>query len=497
MPLVLLLFALPFLVVRLDWWPVTWFDEGVFLSGAKNIALYGRYATLSGGEFSQFDPILTGAGPPLLVPVAFLFRLFGVGLVQGRIVSVFYALAAIALSYALSLRVMRARAAIIATALMIWAPWGDFASTGRFAMGEMASLAFILAGVYLWWRSVDGQSIGWSLGCGVAFGLALLVKPQNGLILFALALVGALDWIYYRRLGWRRWTIPLLLVLVCYGGWQAYQAAVLGSSEWFARLQMGDTASRALATLYRPSLILANFNNLAQTGYLLWAVPALVYFGSEVLYLRREGVRELLLFSLVSIWLLWYVLASVGWVRYAFVPIALSSLLLARLFGDATDDFRFGLGALTKSGGTAGLPSAIVRFSLGLLPLMVIGYGMLVDLDGIVREGSSSAQEMAAYLNSHVEGNALVETWQWEISLLSQRTFHHPPFDVLETAVRQIQLGIPPQGEAYSPEPFEPDYVVDGPFSKWTGLYSEYLRQHCVLRTSIGMYDLYRCSAQY
>ena len=44
----------------------------------------------------------------------------------------------------------------------------------------------------------------------------------------------------------------------------------------------------------------------------------------------------------------------------------------------------------------------------------------------------------------------------------------------------------------YDPTPFSPQYLIDGPFSKWTQLYANYLAAGCcrlVLRE--GPYDLY------
>jgi hypothetical protein len=44
----------------------------------------------------------------------------------------------------------------------------------------------------------------------------------------------------------------------------------------------------------------------------------------------------------------------------------------------------------------------------------------------------------------------------------------------------------------YDFEQHHPDYIINGPFSKWTGLYPPgYLSQECTLVVSIGEYDLY------
>jgi 4-amino-4-deoxy-L-arabinose transferase-like glycosyltransferase len=492
--LLLILLALPLLLVRLDSWPATWFDEGAFLQGAKNIALYGKYATLSAGEFSRFDPILTGAGPTVLIPIAALFRLFAVGLIQGRIVSVLYALAAIWLCFNLAIQMVSKRVAMLATALMILSPWGDFVQMGRFAMGEMASLAFVLAGLYLWWRSIDQDSSWWSAGSGVSFGLALLSKPQNAIALAALLLTGLVDRIYYRRLGFRRWGIPLLVALFFFVGWQGYQVTVLGPSEWMARLQTGDTVSRALATVSRPGLILVNLENLAKkSGYLLWTFLAIVYFGFEILCKKRDGGKEFFLLAMVSIWLLWFILGSIGWGRYAFVPISLSSVLLGRLFGYVTDGFYFDYNQIHHALRQTNISFPLVQLSLALLAVFMIGYGALIDVNNVFRGGDQSAQQMAEYLDTHLERGVLIETWEWEIAFLTHHNYHHPPFEVLEAMVRRVNLGMPFSDTLYDFQQFHPGYLIDGPFSKWTQLYPEaFLQEQCELVTSVGEYDLYR-----
>jgi 4-amino-4-deoxy-L-arabinose transferase-like glycosyltransferase len=482
------------LVVRLASWPVTWFDEGVFLHGAKNIAQHGQYAVLSAGEFSWFDPYLNGGGPVLLLPIAAWFRVSGIGLVQGRIISVVYALAAIWLYFRVARGLMGVRSALVAVGLLVLAPWGDFLLYGRYAMGEMASLVLILASIVLWHRSLDRASIWWSLGAGIALGLALLTKPQNVVALVALGIVGLADVVYYRRAGLRRWLLPLAVAVLMYLAWQGLQLSILGAGEYVLRLQSGDTVSRALATLYRPSRILANFNNLAKTGYLPWMTPALLYAGFTVIRQRRDGIKEFQLLTLVGVWLAWFVAGSVGWVRYAFVPISLSSLLLADLFGELTHDFHFSRDRLRQAlqpGESSG--AYLADLAMAMVPLAIMGYGLVIHVDRLFNEGDRNALEMANYLISQAQPDALIETMEWEVDFLARNRFHHPPFEVLEDAVRRDQLGLASAEAPYSPGRASPDYVLEGPMSKATLVYATYIDQRCALAKSIGPYDLYDC----
>jgi hypothetical protein len=168
-------------------------------------------------------------------------------------------------------------------------------------------------------------------------------------------------------------------------------------------------------------------------------------------------------------------------------------LLIGRLFGDATDDFRFDVRQVRVSLGQTKVSALLARLSLALLPLLAIGYGVLLDVDGLLNEADWSAGQMAQYLNAYVAEDALVETWEWELPFLSERRFHLPPFEAVDGLTRREQLGVAPEGKAYSLEGVRPDYLVSGPWSTWTYVYDEYIEQHCVLETSMGLYDLYAC----
>jgi hypothetical protein len=107
--------------------------------------------------------------------------------------------------------------------------------------------------------------------------------------------------------------------------------------------------------------------------------------------------------------------------------------------------------------------------------------------------GNNTAQRFARYINTHVSPDALIESWEWEIDFFTNHTYHHPPASVLDLLTRHIFLGQPYAYDMYDFEQYHPDYIIDGPFSKWTELYSpNHLRQTYELTVSIGDYDLYR-----
>src|SRR3982074_1376355 len=87
--------ALGVLVVLLATWhltsfPAAWYDEGINLQAARNLAQSGQYGLVYEDHAPRpFDLQLT-TGPTVIGPVAAVFGMFGVGLRQGRVVMLVY-----------------------------------------------------------------------------------------------------------------------------------------------------------------------------------------------------------------------------------------------------------------------------------------------------------------------------------------------------------------------------------------------------------------------
>src|SRR3989344_8592002 len=85
---------------RLTESPATWYDEGYLLQTSKNLALYGQQQLqMAPGEFVSTASVSSGV--TIFAPVAFSFKLFGIGLLQARLVMVLYILAFCAAAYGL------------------------------------------------------------------------------------------------------------------------------------------------------------------------------------------------------------------------------------------------------------------------------------------------------------------------------------------------------------------------------------------------------------
>ena len=113
--LLLVFFLIFFNLTR---FPAPWFDEGSHLHVPKTLVQHGVYADISSEGFRYYGPTI-GVGPTVMLPIAAMFKLFGIGLLQARLVMALYLLAAIYTFYRLVDHISGKWVALIALALML------------------------------------------------------------------------------------------------------------------------------------------------------------------------------------------------------------------------------------------------------------------------------------------------------------------------------------------------------------------------------------------
>ena len=69
-------------------YPTIWWDEAIFSETAANLAQHHRYAftVQSPNQLSDLDYRIS-VGPAVILPVALAYKLWGVGVTQGRVVA--------------------------------------------------------------------------------------------------------------------------------------------------------------------------------------------------------------------------------------------------------------------------------------------------------------------------------------------------------------------------------------------------------------------------
>jgi 4-amino-4-deoxy-L-arabinose transferase-like glycosyltransferase len=491
-----IVFVLFLALYNLTDYPLTWFDEGSHLHVPKTLVRFGVYADYSSEGFRHYGPTL-GIGPTVMLPVAAAFRLFGIGLLQARLVMVLYLLATAYAFYHLARTLGGRRFAWVATGLLVTSRGVALVLYGRQVLGEVPGLFFLVAGMGLWFARWE-RSGWWRLGLvGLLLGLAVITKFQYLLFLApALAVAWLANLVYYRVAPQRVFVLPGLVAAGCFALWQTYMILYLGSGTATENLANFRQFTAGAALTFSPYLMQESVKVLMSfPNYLGAVLPALAYGFFLALPPRREAQQWGIVFTLVAVNLGWYVVASIGWWRYAFLGLALLSLLVARFFHDFIDGFRSSEASLEE-----GLPQArsaprnrVLAWAMiaWLVAMFVVPLGETVW--EILSPGFNAPEAMAAYLDEHISQDVLIETWEPEMGFLTDHNYHFPPPMLLLAAVEQIHLDGPSIAEVYQFVQSElPEYVLLGYFGRLVEVYpADLLATRYRLVTSIGEYELY------
>lgn len=474
-------------------YPIPWFDEGSHLHVPKTLVTYGVYADISSEGYRYFGPTV-GVGPTVMLPVAFVFKAFGIGLLQARIIMALYLLAAIYALFRLVETLAGKWAAWLALALILSSRSILFLEYGRQLLGEIPGFFFLLLGLYLWFARWNANSR-WRLALvGLLFGLAMITKYQFLLFIApALVLAWILNFLYYKTSTHQNFLIPGLVAAGSFGLWQLFTLQYLGPATAVENFDLLRASAEGTAFNFNLGQLAANLGVLvSRSAYLFALLPGLAYGLYLSLPRTREGQRWGVIFLLAALNLVWFAAASIGWLRYAFPGFALTGIFIARLYLALTDGFKVNwalkdLRALLER-------KNLLRIALTLWLLAIIALPLGKTVLDILRPEPAHAQQMADYITTNVPRRAVIETWDPEMGFLAEGNFHYPPNQLLALAVDQVYYdGEPVQDHYDFVQTEQPEYVLLGVFSKWTNIYSfEALAGQYQLVQAIGNYDLYQ-----
>ncbi|MDO8834503.1 MAG: glycosyltransferase family 39 protein [Vicinamibacterales bacterium] len=177
---------------------IVWHDEGAWTHNARNMALFGQWAT------DRWNPMFL---TPVFTGLEYTsFRLFGVGLWQARLVSEVLGVLSV-LWLAGALRHTAGRTAGLAGAALLathytWVMWS------RAALLEPTMVAFMVAALYAYARAHGRRVWIWGLTAGACAIVSFFAKAAAAFFLAALAAEASWSaWLAWReaRAAGRRW----------------------------------------------------------------------------------------------------------------------------------------------------------------------------------------------------------------------------------------------------------------------------------------------------
>jgi 4-amino-4-deoxy-L-arabinose transferase-like glycosyltransferase len=484
----ILLALIPALLIvgawHLDRYPRTWFDEGMYLQTAKNLAQHDLYAVRSADGTLDYAPAV-GVGPTTILPVALFFRLGGDSLALARLVPLVALLLATVLLYLLARSLFGRLAAGCALLLLLCLPALDWIATGRQVLGEVPAVLFLLAGGILAHRTPASRLP--ILG-GVLLGLAMVTKGQYLLVLPAAIVAIALLDRFVTRQRPLHWYLGLLVAAgVVYACWFAALLTVVQHGQLIENYrQLRASSGGALLIINRGRMIAAVRFLLGPQGFFL-VIPATIA-GAWAVW-RAEGQRRLALLSIwvfQSLWLLWFTGASIAWPRYAFPALVLNTLFMGYLAAQLLTVVRGA--AVRRAWRTPAAQGSAVAL---LLLVLLIARGAWGTFVPIASADQREPQAFAQAVEVAVPPGATIDAWEPEIGFLTDRTIQYPPLGSLDRVVRARWLA--GGGEVDLSDTLRGDYLIVGPFAGWVGVYATATNSPQYHRIAqVGPYELYQ-----
>lgn len=302
--------------------PSVWYDEGIYMQIGSNIAQSGvQGIRLSPTEVVRLPEVTVGF--PLTGPLALVFKLFGTGVLQGRLLMALFILLFVAVSYALVRKMFGSTAALWALALL--ASFAPLYGNGKSVLGEVPGLLFVVLALYfLECAKTAFTPRLWAILVGLAAGLAVATKPYF-IILPAALLIG---WFFERKaygFSWKDIGSSIVAFIVPVGTWLWLQfgGSSATSGEIFSRYanpyQYGDIWH----------IILGNMKGFFEGVGPLYLLVMTAAWIASIWIRRSRGVTiaggEIAAFSFSVISILAFLRTS-GMYRYIFPAQAVSIL---------------------------------------------------------------------------------------------------------------------------------------------------------------------------
>ncbi len=475
-------------------YPIPWYDEGSHLHVAKNMALHGVYADSSSEGYRPFGPAV-GVGPTVMLPIAALFSVFGVSISLARLVIVAYSLLTLLLVYIIAMRFVRWPFALLAVVLVLLIPNIRYLYYSRTVVGEAPGMFFFLAGLALWLHP-RGRTVLGLVCVGTLIGLAAITKNQYAFFMLpALLLNWMADIFWYKQRGWRYFVIPGVISGLIFAGWLYIVIIKLGEGGDFAEnlrtLQTAGTGALIVIDKYSIQRVAKLLAGEGTYGALF--IPAVLY--SVIVSLRRSKVGQdrgiITMFLLVST-LLFSI--SLGWDRYAFGPVVLVVIFLVMLIRDLANIAAVDNIGIVQSVRQANPSPALLMILLLIGWLIVtVGFPVYNRFNDVTNQGLDDVYVLADWIKTNIPNDALIETWEQEIGILTDNTIHYPPQIMLAHSVEAQWQGGESVSEYYDfREPSPPEYVIRGPFGAFTGLYPDDRLTDYEIIQVIGPYQVFQ-----
>ncbi|HLD27376.1 MAG TPA: glycosyltransferase family 39 protein [Patescibacteria group bacterium] len=320
--LALIIICLIFSTYKLTESPGVWADEGVFLQTARNLISFGQQGLqVEPGKITSSEYLT--AGYPFIYPISLVFKIFGEGVLEARLVMVLFILFFIFTAHYLIKRMFGFSLAAQASLVLVSFPvlYGN----GKSAIGEVPGLLYLIVFLFFFFKieqSAYKKKLYYILA-GLFLGLAVITKP-----IFLIILPAVLIAILFLRKRTRFYPKLILTSLASF---------LIPIIIWPAtQFKKGDSVINILSFYANPhglgdlsGTVLGNLNRfITELSPLYFLLLLLLWAFSVIIRIREKRpvfVAEISAFTF-SVMILPAYLTTMGFYRYFFPALALALL---------------------------------------------------------------------------------------------------------------------------------------------------------------------------
>jgi len=499
---VALIIIVPFLAfynLRLS--PHPWHDDSSVMLVSKTLVKDGVYAMRSSEGYQTHGPVQS-VGPTVILPVALSYKVFGVGLTQGRAVVGIYLLLTLFVFYRLCKMLFSNSTALLTVFLLLGTPNGIL-YFGRQVLGEIPALGFYLAGWLVWLNGIKSNRSRSFLIAGLLVGAAMITKSSY--VVTAGATVVALiilDLVYYKNNYYKSLISVGIVAVAMVAIWSGVQYIYFGSEV----MQLNNAylaKALSLTSGFKLSLLpdlLRLFIGGSSSAYFYfwWGVPGLLYVAFLSLNKKPENIVLAGLFIFTLLWLGHY-FVTVPWSSYLVVPVAISAVFVAKLWIDLFNILWVPVSELELVWTQENHYKIGLSFVVLLLAPLIVFYSLLNELPAYVLNRDSAPEQVAYFLEGIVDDNSVIETYEQELGVISDLRFHYPDLAALLRANPEIDRPADTNLGADYFGQYLPDYLVIGAFARQFSTYDDtFVDNYGELVATIGSgyyeYQVYKVS---
>lgn len=483
------------LFYKLEDVPAFWFDEGWISSVARNWAEIGHYGQLLNGQ--PIPANMLNIGFPVVIPIAWSYEIFGIGIWQSRLVIALYSIGAFAALIFIVNRVYGRNIAVATTFFTVFPiiPSINSIDYSRQVVGEIPTAFFFLAGLVSILLFLRRPLIG--LPILIAFwSFGMLTKsqliPTLGLsyLMTTIIFIKKQKWMSARFLSIGFLSALLLDFLIIRG------FPVLGNDlPPETRADLFRTIIFVLAPLARISALISLVFLGGPTiyGLISFAYDYLKGNWKDPGYEEHELV-QIILMTFIGSWLLWFGLFSIGWPRYLVLPSLIGTVFFAYRIVYLVNHTNVQTTHEQEISSGIRLQFSKVNFRVIIsitLILYALGANTVGWINFFLSENNQTIKDVVEYVNSISSQDSLIETYEMELFLFLNQKYHYPSNEMALLGIRK-RVGID-LNKTYDPLDSNPDYLILGEMGKRYGFYDQAISsKEYRLINEIGIYDIYQ-----